>query len=213
MKRIPIRRQGADANALAMTILHRVPCWAGGFRRRLAQRGAYSQEDAEADCYLGIHYAAERYDPTRGTTFHTYAFQWARQSMQRAYVRKRHVVVRPYLAGHIPTSETRRERIAAREIQIQAIGLADSRREWEPSVTDDPLEGLLRTEEIAAVRDSLRFLPASERRILLERVDGVSLREIADRLGVTKERVRQRQAKAFRKVRRLMQESCAAFAG
>jgi RNA polymerase sigma factor (sigma-70 family) len=73
---------------------------------------------------------------------------------------------------------------------------------WEPAARE-PVDVDLRL-DLDAVRSALRHLPPRMRRILVLRAHGRQLREIGERLGICHERVRQLEAKAVRKVRRLL---------
>jgi RNA polymerase sigma factor (sigma-70 family) len=60
------------------------------------------------------------------------------------------------------------------------------------------------SEKLADMREVLALIPASDRKLLEDRVAGRTLQEIADERGVCKERVRQKQEAVLAKLRKLM---------
>lgn len=197
---LPVLRSRAEAHALAMTLFPRVARWAAGFRGKMVRNDAYPQGDAEGDCFLGIFHAAERFDESRGVQFSTYAFQWARQHMQRACVSAGRVVCRPVLSGHRKKMRPGTvARAGAGEIQMQQVGFFES-DEWEPAVHADPAESLIRRETAEAVRWALRDVPAADRAVLERRLNGETFRQIAESMGLSTTRIQQREAAAKEKV-------------
>lgn len=113
----------ADATAALWEIVTRNLPLARLFGKRFACR-AMPAEDAEAEAILGLRLAAERFDPALGTKFSTCAFQWVRQSCQRA----QEAVADPIrLPSHIRDDirrylkARRADRLASRDESIEAV--------------------------------------------------------------------------------------------
>lgn len=55
----------------------------------------------------------------------------------------------------------------------------------------DPIDELIRAEEVAKVREAIAGLPTEEREIITARMNDLTLKEIGEKFGFSKERVRQ----------------------
>jgi RNA polymerase sigma factor (sigma-70 family) len=138
--------------------------------------------DLASEAFLGIVRAAQKYDPAHGTRFITYATPWARQFCQRYWLvrrRKGFTAVGDRVPSFAPAGD---DGTPAAEF----LGGRDSRDPVSPSDLARLLDDLGERER-SFVR--LRFF------------DGMKLREIAERFGVTKERVRQVLVAALRRLR------------
>jgi RNA polymerase primary sigma factor len=103
------------------------------------------------------------------------------------------------------------ERAAAHPLSLDApIGEDSSLGQLVPDLMiPSPEEVTLRDDVIRRVQDALAGLPVREREILFRRfgLDGEgeeTLEEVGDRLGVTRERVRQIESRAMRRLGRLL---------
>jgi RNA polymerase sigma factor for flagellar operon FliA len=90
---------------------------------------------------------------------------------------------------------------------------ADPIAELSDAAAEPADEKLFRTERERALRDAMSTLPARLQTVLeLHYVDGLTLREIGERLGVSESRVCQLESDAFRRIREQCREEAAVVA-
>ncbi len=214
--------------------------WAARSYRNLG----VSEEDLEAEGYLGLLDAALRFDPRRGVKFVTYAAWWVRKRIQELiaaqaglvqvpeYQRRRLCRVRiaervlAAALGRKPTIEEiawhcdlEREDVdslleaARREVSLEEFVNPNSNLRIEEVLsearTPAPDSGLLRAELRALLFRLMHRLTERQRRVLALRYglggrQPLPLAEVARRIGVSRERVRQVELKALRELRELM---------
>jgi RNA polymerase sigma factor (sigma-70 family) len=172
-------------------------------------------EDLISEGNLGLIEAAERFDPSRGVRFLSYASWWIRKYMLRALERHAHLTSSPKPAaqgsdGDSP-ARVERQRILSLGDFMQSSGERDVIETIASEAAPGPEARILATDLVQALVSVLHKLPEREREILvahfgLDGVPGRTLQEIGETLGLTRERVRQLERRALERARRLLQE-------
>lgn len=172
-------------------------------------------EDLISEGNLGLIEAAERFDPSRGVRFLSYASWWIRKYMLRALERHVHLTSSPKPAGRerdgTVTARPERQRILSLGDFLQTSGERDIIETIASESADGPEARILATDLVQALVSVLHILSKREREILVEHfgLDGTpgrTLQEIGEARGITRERVRQLERRALSRARNLMQE-------
>lgn len=141
-------------------------------------------EDSEAfgDAMIGLVLAANQFDPGLGFKFSTFAWRVIRQNIVHAFMKRSNL----------------RNKRATRVIFVDPEDLKAKRDSGEP------LEPIDTEDLIATMRAKISSLPPQYAKVMLGRLDGKKLHEVAKEIGVTKERVRQIQLSATGMLRQMM---------
>lgn len=166
------------------------------------------REDLEQQAVLGLIKSVESFDPDRGVRFSTFARWWVRCFLD-AYIIRNARLVRPSLR-----SKGRGNRVAGITVVPldKLVGREGDRSTLADIIPDDrPLPDEVAARAIdgeVSVGDigvALASLDGRSRVVIEARFfEGAKLHVIGERLGVTKERVRQIEAAALKRLRRLM---------
>lgn len=195
---------------------------------------------------LGLMQAAERFDPSRGVRFATYAIWWVRAAVQ-AYVLRNWSMVRlgtttadktlffrlrrlKERAGGESAEEMRQtiaddlrvdvgaveamaNRLVAPDQSVNTPMTEDGLGEWQDLLVDDapsPEEHVARSKDTVTrarwLKMALDTLPERERRIIEARhlrEQAVTLNELGEDMGISKERVRQLERRAIGRLQHL----------
>lgn len=157
------------------------------YRGILRARGI-DQDDAEQVGHVALLRAAEIWDESRGVRFATYAVWSIRHRVE--------LLIRTDGLIHVPAAHA--ERFGGRAKRARHPGGIEdalhvaARREDEDRPEPDEMEKL---------RDAMRFLSARQQTVVMGRAEGRTLAEMGERVGLSKERVRQIELAAMEKLR------------
>lgn len=180
-----------------------------------------AKEDLEQQSVLGLLRAIEDFDPDQGNRFGTYAGWWIQSLLDEFCVRNSRLV-RPSLR-----SETRRMQLPAnafksltdpvvsgnRSDTASKITLGETIPSPDPSPEDIAILSV--DSDRKHLGRAMRQLDPRSRKIIKARFaeDPPALREIGEKLGISKERVRQLEAAALKQLRELLVDKEDADAG
>lgn len=200
---------------------------------------------------IGLIKSVERFRPTRGCKFSTYATYWIRQTIDRAIANQANTVRLPI---HVTTDLSKLSR-ASRELSStlnrepsvtelseksglsgryvkKLTGINRKSYSLDTAVSDDgeqtmldrledegavsPLEAVGEAVRTALVNEWINRLDENERKIIklrfgLDGEDPMTLESVGRTFGITRERVRQIEAKALNKLRKMVEETDIAF--
>lgn len=162
--------------------------------RRYADKRVAFEDLVQEGC-LGLHRAAEKFDPSKGYAFSTYAQWWVRAFIQKAWQSLRCVV-------HYAPQITIRPAEASLDKIVTSDGESlDTFRDLLPD--GQPLQEARygSAEERELVQRAINVLNARERRIIRMRFESdATLQQCGDVYGVSRERARQLEVRALQKL-------------
>jgi len=138
-----------------------------------------SQDEWESECLMVMVIAARGFDSQRGFKFSTYAYQCFRHRWMRLH--ERHEFLKKKGLETIPLGELEKSIKDERKQEAKALEV------WEEA-------NIL-----------LDILSRRERHVIRQRMSGMRLRKIGERLGLSRERVRQIESGAMEKMREYAQ--------
>lgn len=163
-------------------------------------------EDAAQIGFLALYEAAKRYNPANefGASFMTFAHRWVSGRMLSEQRR-----------GHLVRLPTRNEAgvRANHYLAVESIdeSLGDDNRTVQSLLADprsvDAGDDAAREEQVAHLRRCLSLMSPRERDVLLMRIDGHALHAIGDEYGVSKERIRQIEMAAMKRLKGIMERT------
>jgi RNA polymerase primary sigma factor len=189
-------------------------------------------EDLVQEGIIGLMRGVDRYDPDRGTEFSTLVVEWIEQCVQRAVVSYRHIVSLPARllekTSRILRVEAQlrqelerepgfgeiAERAGLSEEEVKEMLIVQPPLSLDEPVGDDDftLMDVLGYEDdpsryVSTVPEVIKDFPEKERVVLELRYgleDGIerTLEEVGQKLGVTKERIRQIELKGFERLKK-----------
>lgn len=185
--------------------------------RDYAGRGA-SMEDLISEGNIGLMEAARRFDPARGARFVTYASWWIRKYVIAALNRHRAQASAPLPRDAEPSSadsdaQSRPYLVLWRRIlSFSDLAAQDDRTPIEvriPSKEPVPEDRVQERQASTVLHEVLALLSDRERAVLeahygLRGAPPQSLQAIADRMGCTREWVRQIEQRTTERVRRIL---------
>lgn len=146
---------------------------------------------------LGLCYAADRFDPSRGVRFISYAHFWVRRAMMQS------------ISRHRGRSSSRELMPLPVSLDEPAAGSSHSMGELLEDVDSPaPEDGLARADLRRVLERTLSDLPSREREVVrlyfgLGARHAATLGEIADEIGVSRERARQLKEVGLARLRAL----------
>lgn len=163
-------------------------------------------EDLIGEGCVGFLKAIRRFDPSNGTRFMTYAGFWVRKAIFDALADQPRTV-------RVPRYQRAQGRAIPRELRLDDPIDSEVARTFGEALADPraprPADDLIAREVVAKVRREVLALSTREQAILasrfgLDREPAMTLREVAARLAISRERVRQLESAALARLRRAL---------
>ena len=199
------RRDAGDGEALDRLIVANLR-WAVRVATRHRHVHGGDQDDLEQAAIGGLMRAARKFDPDRGVRFSTYATWWIRQALARHAGEARLI--------HVPENpQARASEEAARARAIASIDEPNEHGSTPSELLADrgeaPEEAMRREEAAGVLAAAVRRLGPRDAEVLRRRYglqggEPETLKEVGDRLGLTRERVRQIEKRARERLARLL---------
>jgi RNA polymerase primary sigma factor len=169
--------------------------------------GCLEWEDLFQAGWLGLYRAAERFDSSRGFAFSTYANYWIRHFIQRAIMNERRTVRVPVHAQNSARQDGYRIPYDALSLDAPLDSADSGSATWVDFMQSesDPSGDAEQSDLADRVGAAVERLGEKDRRIVKGRFwRDRTLGEIGDDMGVSRERVRQREAAALQRLERIL---------
>jgi RNA polymerase sigma factor (sigma-70 family) len=205
-QRKPSRCSEAERNRLALSCQGLAVKEAHQFCTHIGRQAVSQLDDAIQQANLALLAAARLFRPELGFQFTTYATRTMRSQLWRWWNCDTGLI-------RLPAHHQNKNRPPAPHLQRAASRTRAILSLSDPDLPDphvgnprspDGLEVAQQQERVARVQDALRRLDVRSRYVIRARMNGHVLQEIADRLRVTRERVRQIEKRAMEKLRRVL---------
>lgn len=186
-----LRSQAGDSEATALLLdnlaglLHKMS------RRWFnVMRGRFEYEDCFQEAVGGAMRAIEKFEVSRDLKLITYATWWIQQRL--SIMREKMDVVR------VPLYRKSWDRSRSLNVPLGPGNEADRQSLLASDLEDDDVFRQLEKRDASAIAESLlKCLTTRHKRIIRLRYAGFSLEEVGEKLGITRERVRQLESKAL----------------
>ena len=175
------------------------------------------RSDLERAAELGLVQAANSYDPSRGSSFVTYAYYRIRGSVydelrQSRRASKVEATTDEYRRDYTSeeTSEARVESAdldtaASKVVMSYLLSIENLPHEIASKNTESPMDRMLRKERKETINRALRQLPTRNREVLRGYYfQELSLKQIGHRMGISESRVSRIHAKSLEKMRTVL---------
>lgn len=164
---------------------------------------------------LGLMRAAESFDPARGFHFITYAVWWVKQAISSALREKAAMIRIPSRTTNLSADELHRFDCLSLDGFSTADGFTIADVVSDDS-QDSPETNIDSREMRSEINRSLERLTSRERNVIqlrfgLTGMSACTLEKTGERIGVSKERVRQIERKALRKIRMTSRQQLAVY--
>lgn len=174
-----------------------------GFFAQMAHRSGVDPEDALQEIHMAAFNSLKSFDPDRGIRFLTYAAQMGKWGVAR-FRDSDNIIRLPQKQSFDKGSESLQQLAAnATRMVSTDIRLENSRDSLGATLADsrDFVQDISEAEELSLLATAINRLPEREGQVVRSRMAGKTLDEIGMDLGVSRERVRQIEADAHKRLR------------
>jgi RNA polymerase sigma factor for flagellar operon FliA len=175
------------------------------------------RSDLERAAELGLVQAANSYDPSRGSSFVTYAYYRIRGSVydelrQSRRATKVEITANEYRTGYAPdesfggkTDSAEIETATSKVVMSYLLSIDDLSHEIVSKAVESPMDRMLRKERKETIHRALKQLPTRNREVLRGYYfQELSLKQIGHRMGISESRVSRIHAKGLEKMRAVL---------
>lgn len=176
--------------------------------RRYAHSTHLPLEELVQECRFSVLYAINAFKPRLGVKFETYAFRWMRALVLRLIIAENPNDTRNRRHGAVLGAGHRGEKVHVSHVSFSVesddgLHLGDRLPDTTPSAEQQLAEHQMALE---VRRFTKRVLEGHDRHVTVERANGRTLESIGEGMNLSRERVRQIEMRAMRKLREHRQE-------